>query len=109
MLNAIKKIENRPSILEIKIQISSNVAFPFSFRKVTLTEIINEIKNLDESKAAQSNDIPTKVIKENDIFATYITENFNNMIENSKIQLNKPTLSQYTKKILETKRKTTGL
>ena len=40
--------------------------------------------NLDESKATQSNDIPTKVIKENDdIFATFITENFNNMIENS--------------------------
>ena len=58
-----KKIENHPSILEIKMQISSNVAFPFSFRKVTLTEIINEIKNLDESKAAQSNDIPTKAIK----------------------------------------------
>ena len=52
--------------------------------KVTLTEIINEIKNLDESKATQSNGILTKVIKENyDIFATFITENFNNMIENS--------------------------
>ena len=83
-LNAIKKIENHPSILEIKKQIPSDLAFPFSFRKVTLTEIINEIKNLDELKATQSNGIPTKVIKENyDIFATFITENFNNMIENS--------------------------
>ena len=44
----------------------------------------SELINLDESKATQSNDIPTKVIKENyDIFATFITENFNNMIENS--------------------------
>ena len=34
------------------------------------------------SKAAQSNDILTKVLKESyDIFATFITENFNNMIE----------------------------
>ena len=63
VLNAIEKIENHP--LEIKKQIPSDVAFPFSFRKVTLTEIVNEIKNLDESKASQSNDIPTKVIKEN--------------------------------------------
>ena len=63
VLNAIKKFENHPSILEIKKQIPSDVAFPFSFRKVTLTEIINEIKNLDESKATQSNDIPNKVIK----------------------------------------------
>ena len=53
-------------------------------RKVTLTEIINEIKNSDESKATQSNDIPTKVIKENyDIFATFNTENFDSMTENS--------------------------
>ena len=82
VLNAIKKFENHPSILEIKKQIPSDVAFPFSFRKVTLTKIINEIKNLDESKATQSNGIPTEVIKEN-YGITLITENFNNMIENS--------------------------
>ena len=35
-------------------------------------------------KATQSNDNPTKVLKENyDIFATFVTENVNNMIENS--------------------------
>ena len=35
-------------------------------------------------KATQSNDVPTKVLKENyDIFATFVTENVNNMIENS--------------------------
>ena len=37
-------------MLDIKKQIPSDVAFPFSFRKVTLTEIINKFKNLDESK-----------------------------------------------------------
>ena len=55
-LNAIKKFENHPSILEIKKQIPSDVAFPFSFRKASLAEIINEIKNLDESKPTESND-----------------------------------------------------
>ena len=61
----------------------SAVAFPFSSRKVILKEITNEIKSLDNSKATQSNDIPTKIIKENyDIFVTFITENFNNRIEN---------------------------
>ena len=55
----------------------------FHFSKITLNKI-NGIKCLDGSKAAQSNQIPTKVIKENyDIFAPFITENFNNMIENS--------------------------
>ena len=71
----------------------------------------SELINLDESKATQSNDIPTKVIKENyDIFATCITENFNNMIESSVFpdsleQVSKPILSQYTKKIPGMKRK----
>ena len=48
-----------------KKKIPSEVDFPFSFSKVNLNEIIKEIKNLDESKVTQSNDIPTKVIKEN--------------------------------------------
>ena len=47
-------------------------------------EIIDEIKCLDESKATQYHDNPTKVIKENhDIFANFLTENFNDMFENS--------------------------
>ena len=71
MLNAINKFENQPSILEKKKRFPSDVAFPFSFVKVTLNEIMNEIKTLDKSNATQSSDIPTKIIKENyDIFAT---------------------------------------
>ena len=47
-------------------------------------KLLMKKKNLDESKATQSNDIPTKVIKEShDIFPTFATENFNSMIENS--------------------------
>lgn len=42
------------------------VTFPFSFSKVSITEVINEKKNNpDESKTAQSNDIRIKAIKEN--------------------------------------------
>ena len=77
-------MKNHPSTLEIKKKVFSDVAFPFSFKEVTLNEIINKIKSLDQSRATQSNDIPTKVIIENyDIFATFITESFNIMIENS--------------------------
>ena len=81
-----------------------------SFRIVTLTEIINEIKHLDESKTTQSNDIPTTVIKENyflllllKILITWSKTVF------SQIHLNKQILRQYTKKIPGVKRKTTGL
>ena len=42
------------------------------------------LRTLDESKATQSNDISTKFKKQNyDIFATFITENVINIIENS--------------------------
>ena len=52
VLNAINKFRNYQSILKIKKQVLSDAAFPFSFRKVTLNDIINKIKkNLDESKA----------------------------------------------------------
>ena len=81
-----------------------------SFRIVTLTEIINEIKHLDESKTTQSNDIPTTVIKENyflllllKILITWSKTVF------SQIHLNKQILRQYTKKIPGMKRKATGL
>ena len=36
-------VENHLSILEIKKQVRSGVAFPYSFRKVTLNEVINHI------------------------------------------------------------------
>ena len=36
-------VENHLSILEIKKQVRSGGAFPYSFRKVTLNEVINHI------------------------------------------------------------------
>ena len=62
------------------------------------------IKSLDESKAAQTNDIPTKIIKDNyDIFATFITENFNNMIENSVFLVSAVSLKQADIKLIHKK------
>lgn len=51
-----------------------------------MNEIINDIQNLDESKATQSNDTPTKVYY--DVYCnygtpTFSTENFINLIQNS--------------------------
>ena len=46
VLNAIKIFKSYPSILEIKNQVPPDVDFPFLFRKVTLNEIIDEIKSL---------------------------------------------------------------
>ena len=41
-----KNFENHPSILEIKKQVASDLEFPFSVSKVTLTEMISEIKKI---------------------------------------------------------------
>ena len=73
-----KKPEDHESILEIKKQVPSDVAFPFLFSFIyfvlilnqypfllILILIINKIKNFDESKVNQSHDNPTKVSKEN--------------------------------------------
>ena len=49
-----------------------------SFKENEKTDVIKEIKNLDIKKVSLSSNIPTKITKEfDDIFATFITENFN--------------------------------
>ena len=78
--NAIKNFEQHPSILKIKE--NRKVYSSFSFRPVSLDEIIKETFNLDTPKVTQKSDIPTKINKQNeDIFSKLIFENVNNMID----------------------------
>ena len=67
----------------------------FSFRKVTYEEILNKITGLDTSKSTRSEDIPFKVIKDNDIFANFILQNFDKCIIDGKFldQLKKENVS----------------
>ena len=54
----------------------------FTFNHVTKENVINEINNLDASKAPQEDDIPTKIIKENsDMFFNFICQSFNYMTD----------------------------
>ena len=56
----------------------------FSFNLVTIEDICEEIHALDAWKATQSDDIPTKIIKNNfDIFYRFFQANFNSAIETS--------------------------
>ena len=74
--HAIKNFENHSSIIAIKINRNPNVQS--SFKPVTKEMIAKEISNLKSGKAARSNDIPTKVIKDfKDLFATFIYNNYN--------------------------------
>ena len=61
--NAIYKYENHPSVIAIKNHMKSTNS-SFSFQTVTKEGTAKLITNLDSKKAAQSMDIPTKLVKE---------------------------------------------
>ena len=82
LLKAILKYNKHPSIAAIKAKCDSKTLFNFSFAQVS--DIMEEIKSLQISKATQDNDIPTKLIKNySDIFASFICLDFNKCIAQS--------------------------
>ena len=82
VLNATENFSPHASIPKIKEARDSSDCF--SFKLVTLEDICKEILALDASKATQSHDIPTKIIKNNsDIFSKFFQANLNNTIETS--------------------------
>ena len=82
VLNAIESFSHHASVLKIKE--ARNSSDCFSFKLVTIEDICKEIRALDASKVTQSDDIPTKIIKNNsDIFSRFFQANFNNAIETS--------------------------
>ena len=85
-MKAIVKYRNHPSIVKIQDKCKlSNFCFLFT-HDVETKEIKKEMKDLNTSKAAQSTDIPTKIIRENvDIFANFIQKCFNNSVDTSKL------------------------
>ena len=83
LTSIIEKYKYHPSITAIKNHMDKIEKPNFSFNDITKPFVIKEIKNLDPKKTSQSNDIPTKLIKEySDIFATIIVEDFNKCMYN---------------------------
>ena len=58
--NITEKHKNHPSIINIKENISRSV---FSFREITLTEVRNELLNINCKKSTTHNNIPTNLLK----------------------------------------------
>ena len=54
----------------------------FSFEPITADDILQQIKCLDISKAAQESDVPTKLVERLDyLIVNYLLQNFNNCLE----------------------------
>ena len=76
----IDKYKNHPSIICINKHMT-NSELSFTFQPVTKNQISNLIKLLNDSKAVQLTDIPTKLIKEFcDFFSEFIYKSINHCI-----------------------------
>ena len=66
----------------MKISSCKKAQINFCFKEVSIEEIQKEILNLNNNKASQNSDIPTKIIKENsDIFEKVLCSFINNSIK----------------------------
>ena len=78
--NATSKYGNYPSVIAIKKHMKSTNS-SFSFQTVTKENTAKLITNLDNKKAVQSSDIPTKLVKEfGCLFSSFIAANVNKSI-----------------------------
>ena len=81
VLKANEKYKYHPSIKAIK---EKNLNKTFTFQTISRSDIKKEILRLDNSKAIQESDIPTKIIKQNvDIFTEYLFHEFEKSLEKS--------------------------
>ena len=106
-IRAILKYRNHPSILAIrerkKAQISS------CFKEVSIEEIQKEILNLNNKKASQNSDTPTKIIKKNsDIYRKVLCSFINDSIKSFTFPSCLKEAEQSTKKVRKIRKKTIG-
>ena len=81
-LTILKRFQSHPSVLKINSSVKS--AINFSFRKITVEEMLEQLQNLDPKKGSPQEAIPTKILKSNgDMFCFPFTELFNKLVEES--------------------------
>ena len=74
--NIIEKFKSHPSIMKIKENVNVNTCF--NFTNVDQSFISDKINSLDKKKSTTFNNIPTKILVENeDIISPFITEMYN--------------------------------
>ena len=73
------KFRNHPSITAIK---NLNKGTRFDICRVSVQDVVKEIKKFSTRIATQSTDTPVRILKENvDIFGSYIFDFFNGYVE----------------------------
>ena len=81
-LRTVKHFQEHPSIHKIKSSVKSTINF--SFRKITVEEMLEQLQNLDPKKGSPQEAIPAKILKSNaDLFCFPLTELFNKLVEES--------------------------
>ena len=79
VLKANEKYKYHPSIKAIK---EKNLNTSFTFQTISRSDIKKEILRLNNSKAIQESDMPTKIIKQNvNIFTEYLFDEFEKSLE----------------------------
>ena len=75
ILKSVLKYDKLPNVTAIR---NLNIKSHFEFSFASVAEVLKEIKNFSPHKAAQSTDIPIKILKDKaGIFADYICRFFN--------------------------------
>ena len=83
LTSIIEKYKHHASVTAIKKYMDKIEKLNFSFKEMTKSIVVQEIKNLHPKKTSRSDEIPTKLIKEySDRFATIIVEDFNKCMHN---------------------------
>ena len=80
IMKIVEGFKNHPSILSIKNQKKDD--YKFSFRPIEKQDIVEEILNMDCSKASRNTDIPTKIIKMNvELFTDFLFDGLNKSLQ----------------------------
>ena len=98
-LTFVKRFQSHPSVLRIKPSVKSSINF--SFRKITVEKMLEQLQNLDPKKGSPQEAIPAKILKSNaDLFCFSLTELFNKLVGESTFprDLENADLSSFFKK-----------
>ena len=81
-LTFVRRFQSHPSVLRIKSSVKSTINF--SFRKITVEEMLEQLQNLDPKEGSLQEAIHAKILKSNaDLFCFPLTDLYNKLVAES--------------------------